>query len=188
MLLIKGMTYIGSIDVMFSMFAKRVFPIGEEGSIAFGLLLGAHGLGAILGPLIANRLGDGSEHFLRRGIAAGFLLAPLSWAMIGASPVLALALLGSVLRGIGGSINWTYSTVLLQTKVPDHFLGRIFGLDFTVFTLFMSVSLWLTGMAFDTFDIDPRQMAMYIAGISVIPLLLWLLTLREQRKPAPETV
>jgi Na+/melibiose symporter-like transporter len=74
---------------------------------------------------------------------------------------------------MGGSINWTYSSALLQMKVPDRFLGRVFALDFAFFTLAMSLSVWFSGWVLDTYSLDPQQLVLIFAGASVLPLFIW---------------
>ena len=84
---------------------------------------------------------------------------PLAWLIVGVAPSLPVALLGCVLRGIGGSVNWTYSDVILQMSVPNHLLGRVFAFDFAIFTLAVSISLWLTGFITDTFHLAPHVLS-----------------------------
>jgi MFS family permease len=111
---------------------------------------------------------------------------PLAWLIVGTAPTLPVALLGCVLRGVGGSINWTYSDVLLQMTVPNHLLGRVFAFDIALFTLAVSISLWLTGYVTDTFHLAPRTIVLLLAAGSLLPLAIWGAALRWQmRKQAP---
>ena len=105
---------------------------------------------------------------------------PLAWLIMGIAPSLPLALAGCVLRGAGGSINWTYSDVLLQMTVPNHLLGRVFAFDIAIFTLAVSISLWLTGFVSDTFHLDPRTIVLLLAAGSLVPLAVWSAALRWQ--------
>ena len=112
---------------------------------------------------------------------------PLAWLIVGIAPTLPLALVGCVLRGAGGSINWTYCDVLLQMTVPNHLLGRVFAFDIAIFTLAVSISLWLTGFVSDTFDLDPRTIVLLLAAGSLVPLVVWGAALRWQiRKQTSE--
>jgi MFS family permease len=148
-------------------------------------MLAFHGVGAVLGPLIGNALGVRDARTLHRAIGVGFLLIPLGWLIIGAAAWLPLVLVGSTLRGMGGSANWTYSDVLLQMRVPDRYLGRVFALDFAIFTLAMSASVWLGGLALDRFALDPRGLVMIFAAGSLGPAIAWIAALRRrERYPA----
>ncbi len=176
--LVKGMGQVGSFDIVAALYAEKVFRVGQEGATTLGLMFAAFGVGAVAGPLVANRLGDNSARWLRRAIVGGFALLPLAWFIIGAAPSLPLALAGCVLRGMGGSINWTYSDVLLQSAVPDSFLGRVYSIDFGLFTLALSLSLWLTGLVTDWFALAPRAVVLLLAAGSLAPLGLWSAALR----------
>jgi MFS family permease len=182
--LVKALGQVGSFDIISALYASRVFQVGQEGATTLGLMFTAFGVGAVVGPLIANRLGDTSISWLRRAILGGFLCMPVAWLIVGVAPSLPLALIGCVLRGIGGSINWTYSDVLLQISVPNHLLGRVFAFDFAVFTLAVSVSLWLTGYVTDQFHLPPRTIVLLLAAGSLVPFFLWGLALRWQLRHA----
>ncbi len=179
--LVKALGQVGSFDIIAALYAARVFREGQEGATTLGLMFTAFGVGAVIGPLIANRLSDSSATWLRRAILGGFVCMPLAWLIVGVAPSLPIALLGCVLRGMGGSINWTYSDVLLQISVPDHLLGRVFAFDFAVFTLAVSISLWLTGFITDEFHLAPRIIVLILAAGSLAPLAVWSAALR--RKP-----
>jgi hypothetical protein len=51
-----------------------------------------------------------------------------------------------------------------------------------VYTLAVSVSLWLTGFAIDEFQFAPRTIVLILAAGSLIPLIVWSATLRMQFK------
>lgn len=182
--LVKALGQVGSFDIIAALYAARVFRAGQEGATTLGLMFTAFGVGAVIGPIISNRLGDSSVTWLRRAILGGFLCMPLAWLIVGVAPSLPIALLGCILRGMGGSVNWTYSDVLLQMSVPDHLLGRVFAFDFAVFTLAVSVSLWLTGFITDKFDLGPRTIVLILATGSLVPLGIWATALRLKLRGA----
>jgi MFS family permease len=175
---VKAMGQIGSVDIMIAVYAERIFRLGQDGALTLGLMFACFGFGSVAGPFIANALGVRTARALQRAIVAGFVLIPLGWLVWGAAPTLPLALLGVTLRGMGGSINWTYSDVLLQLSAPDRFRGRVFALDFGIFTLMLSVSIWLTGTVLDRFTFDPRAFNGVLAALSLLPLTVWLASTR----------
>lgn len=178
--LVKGLAQFGSVDIMYALYAERVFVVGEDGAITLGILYTFFGIGALLGPIIANLFGDSSDRFLRQGIWVGFLLLPLGWFGFSGAPFLMFAAFAIMLRGMGGSINWTYSSVMLQLKVPDKFLGRVFALDFSIFTFCYAVSVLITGLLVDALELDPRYLALWLGVASIIPMLLWTVVMRWQ--------
>lgn len=172
--LIKTFGQIGSSDILIAVFAEQYFPYGQEGALSLGVMFGAAGLGALIGPLIANRFTKGENLALRRAIQYGYILIPLGWVLVAWSPNLWIVSAGILVRLAGSSINWTYSNVLIQTEVPDHFLGRVFALDLGVFTLASSASIFLTGYFLDTFSISPRSLGLVFMFGSVIPAVYWV--------------
>lgn len=171
--LIKTFGQVGSSDILIAVFAEQYFPYGQEGALSLGVMFGAAGLGALIGPLIANRFAKGENLALRRAIQYGYLLIPVGWALVAWSPNLWVVSAGILVRLAGGSINWTYSNVLIQTEVPDRYLGRVFALDLGVFTLASSTSIFLTGYFLDTFGLSPRNLGLAFALGSVIPAVYW---------------
>ncbi len=180
--MVKGMGQVGSFDIISALYAARVFREGQEGATTLGLMFTAFGVGSVIGPLISNRLGDSTTVWLRRAILGGFVCMPLAWLIVGTAPTLPVVLAGCVLRGAGGSINWTYSDVLLQMSVPNHLLGRVFAFDIAIFTLAVSVSLWLTGFVTDAFHFSPRTIVLLLAAGSLVPLGVWGAALRWQSR------
>jgi len=178
--LVKALGQVGSFDIISALYAAHVFRVGQDGATTLGLMFAFFGVGAVTGPLIANRFGDSSTAWLKRAIQMGFFIMPLAWLVVGIAPTLPIVLVGCVLRGMAGSVNWTYSDVLLQISVPNHFLGRVFAFDFAVFTLAVSISLWFTGFITDHFQFSPRTIVLLLALGSVVPFTLWSLALRWQ--------
>ncbi len=171
---VKGLTQFGSPDIMIAVYAASIFPLGLDGALTLGWLYAAAGLGAIIGPLAANWVGDGSRRALTMGISVGFLLVAAGWLIFGWAPILPLAALAILIRHMGGAINWTYSDVLLQRNVQDQFLGRVFALNFAIFTLAMALSVWLSGLILDNTPVSPRQLSYLLAAGSLLPLLPWI--------------
>lgn len=171
--LIKTFGQIGSTDILIAVFAEQYFPYGQEGALSLGVMFGAAGLGALIGPLISNHFAKGDHLALKRAIQYGYVLIPMGWVLVAWSPNLWIASLGILVRLMGSSINWTYSNVLIQTEVPDRYLGRVFALDLGVFTLASSASIFFTGYFLDSFGLSPRTLGLIFSIGSLFPALYW---------------
>lgn len=176
--LVKSFGQIGSADIFIAVFAEQYFPYGQDGALSLGVLFGAAGVGAVLGPLIGNRFMNGSDERYRRAILAGYVLIPAGWSLIAWSPNLAVAALGICIRLMGTSINWTFSTVLIQMQVPNRILGRVFSFDLGVFTLATSFALFLTGYLLDMLPTDLRTLGGFLVIASLLPVVLWVAVMR----------
>ncbi|MBN2500353.1 MAG: MFS transporter [Anaerolineales bacterium] len=175
---VKALGQIGASDIIITVYAERLFSLGREGAGTLGLLYAAAGVGAVLGPVIGNRIGDGSQSALKRAIQIGFILMPLGWLLVGWAPTLLVVAVGFLLRAIGGSVNWTYSSVLIQMQTPDKYLGRVFSFDMGFFTLGLSISLWLSGQMLDSFQLDPRTLTLYFSLAGIVPVAIWFISQR----------
>lgn len=181
--LVKGLAQVGSVDAMFTLYAASVFVIGTDGAITLGILYMAFGVGAVLGPVIGNTFSDNSDRFFQRWILYGFIMLPVGWIAFSIAPTLGLAAIAIAIRAMGGSINWTYSNVQLQTHVPDNFLGRVFALDFSFFTLCYTIAVLATGFFEDFLYLSPREISLAF-GIGALPVtLIWLVVMRWQQTP-----
>ena len=131
--------------------------------LGMSLLMGARGVGALLGPLIGRPLGRRPP---RRACAPASCSASCSAAAGYMLPGLAphrsrIAMLAVVVAHAGSSTNWVFSTTLLQIYTEDRFRGRVFAADFGICMLTISVSSYLAGVALDL-GVPPRTFAIAI--------------------------
>ena len=174
-IIVKTINHIGSIDTIMILLATSMFVVGTDGTISLAVLWFAFGIGAILGPFVLNRFTDNSPSSLRRLIIIGFVTVTIGWLAVGFAPNLWLLALAVGVRAIGGSINWTYSSVLVQKCVDDEYLGRMFSLDMMGFQLFSGISVLVTGLVIDSVGTEFLQQIAIGTGILTIPsLLLWV--------------
>jgi hypothetical protein len=183
----------GGILVVLTLFGTDVFPLGKDGALSMGLLYTARGVGAGLGPVLAQRLSGAGVTALRRWLGPGFFFMGLGYVCLGVSPTLATAMAALVLAHVGGSIQWVFSTTLLQLTVPNRLQGRVFALELTLFALATSLSSYLTGVASDALKgtspdqgWSARLLSLTLAGLFVPPgVLLTLMLWRAPPEPGP---
>lgn len=166
---------LGNVDAVMTVLGTQIFILGAKGQFSLGIMYSAFGVGAILGPLLANRFGDGTGRALRRWIIYGFVAQAVGWVILGWASVLLMVCVGLTLRGMGGSLNWTYSSVLLQRTTPDHYRGRVFALDMTLFNLATVFSTVVQGALIDA--LGPSNIVIIALGtafLSLFPLAGWI--------------
>lgn len=175
-LLIKLGGSIGSIDLLMTIYATSYFVMGENGTLSIGILWSAFGIGSVLGPVLLNRFNDGSVKKMRRLVIVGYIWISIGWLLFGMAPSLLIASLALMVKAMGSSIYWTYSSVILQKSVDDEYLGRAFSIDMTGFQLSTVVSVLIVGAVVDTIGTDNARLVAYgTAVVSLIPLALWSL-------------
>ena len=117
--------------------ATEVFGWGDGGT---GLLLGARGLGAGLGPIIASRFARGELSRVLRICGYASMLFSVLYLSAAWMPKLLLAVVVISIAHLGGGSQWTLSTYGLQLRTPDHIRGRVMAGDFAIVTLVMTLS------------------------------------------------
>ncbi len=182
-LFVKSAQSITSSDTLLIIYGTQVFVLGEQGVTSMALLWAAFGVGAVVGPLLTNRFSDDSVRALRRLIIVGFALIVLGWLLWGLAPSLELLAVAVVVRAMGGSVNWTYSSVIIQQIVPDDYLGRMFSLDFAGFEFVQSISIVAIGLLIDAAGGDNIAHIVYLSAlVAIVPLLLWIWIVRAVEK------
>ena len=167
---------------MLSVFGQRIFPLMGSGAAGIGALYAARGIGAGLGPVIARRVAGEKRRALRNSITVGFLLSGVFYVAFGQARTFFPAALALMIAHMGGSILWVFSTVLLQLDVPDDFRGRVFALDFVLFSLGFAVSNFCAGYFMDALQLNPRTIATILGSYFILPGILWVLSLRYEWK------
>jgi MFS family permease len=177
----------GGLILLYSVFAERVFPIGETAAAGIGVLYGARGFGALFGPLLARQLHGDDEAWLQRAIGISFGTSVAAFILFGLSPALWLAALALFIAHMGISTIWVFSTSLINLWVPNEMRGRIFAADGALFTIALCASSILTGHALDAWGVHPRSLVLTLAVLLLMPAVVWHAT-RERGTVALERI
>ena len=165
----------GGVLLLLAVFGQRVFPIGQGSAAGIGVLYGARGLGAGLGPIALRWILGQQPARLRRTIGPAFFMVGAFYMALAGAPTLILAATCVLLAHFGGSILWVFSTVLLQLEVPDRFRGRVFAAELALVTLVTSLSSYVTANALDRHGWSPRALSFTLGALFLAPGILWLL-------------
>ena len=177
----------GGVLLLLTIFGQRVFQIGGSTAAGIGILYGARGIGAALGPIALRWIVGQQPSTLRRTIGPAFFMIGAFYMALSGAPTLPIAALCILLAHFGGSILWVFSTVLLQMEVPDRFRGRVFAAELALVTLTSSISSYGTAYALDGAGWSPRSMAFTLGALFVVPGTLWLIiavAMARRRPPA----
>ena len=176
----SGLLVIGSGWVLFTVMGQRVFPVRWHGLdpqrgaiLAMSLLLGARGLGSMIGPLLTARWSNQRPYKLRLGILGGYLFLALGYIGVGIAPWLWLACLAVAVAHFGGSTIWVFSTTLLQLGTKDEFRGRVFAAELGVFMLTIASGAYFAGLFLD-WGYSPRTVAVASGVLMFIPAIVWV--------------
>lgn len=182
-----GLAQMGVSWVLFTVMGERVFPLRwpgldpqRSGVLGMSLLMGARGLGALVGPLFAARWAGHSGSRLRLGILFGFLAVGLGYGILGVAGSLWVACLWVVLAHSGGSTVWVFSTTLLQLNTDDKFRGRVFSAELGLCMLTLAIGAYVSGFFLDQ-GMAPRTVSIAIGLLMLVPAGLWAWAMRLWR-------
>jgi MFS family permease len=183
-------TLSGPFTVVQVALAADVFVIGEGGGISLGIIMAITGVGTGLGPIIARRFSGDRSWALRRSLLVAYFISVIGLLVAAPLKSFGLLLVGNALRSVGGGIAWVFSTQLLLQMVPGEMRGRVFSTEFALFTLASAAGATLGGWWLDHEGIGLQGSLYWMAGLTVIPGVLWLLWLlrggHEEPLPASE--
>ena len=184
-----GNLIIGPGWVLFTVMGQREFTVRWHGLdpargafLGMSLILGARGLGALLGPVLTA---PWAGHWIRRlegAIFWGYLGAAAGYALLGVASHLWQACLCVMLAHFGSSIVWVFSTTLLQLQSEDKFRGRVFAADLGLCMFTIAAGAWLAGH-FADIGYAARHVASVAGLIMLLPATLWRFAIRRNGLP-----
>ena len=181
-----GILIIGPGWVLFTVMGQKEFAVRWHGMapergafLGMSLLLGARGLGALLGPLLAAPWAGHWKHRLEVAIFWGYLAAAVGYTLLGVSGHLWQACLCVMLAHSGGSIVWVFSTTLLHLQSDDKFRGRVFAADLGLCMFTIAAGAYLAGRFVD-WGFAARNVASVAGMLMLIPAALWGLSIRNR--------
>ncbi len=174
-----GNLIIGPSWVLFTVMGQNEFAVRWRGMalergafLGMSLLLGARGVGALLGPLLSAPWAGHWKHRLEVAIFWGYLASAVGYALLGVSGHLWQACLCVALAHCGSSIVWVFSTTLLQIQSDDKFRGRVFAADLCLFMFTIAAGAYLAGRFVD-WGFAARNVASVAGLLMLIPATWW---------------
>ena len=150
--------------------AKETFDAGNAG---YGLLVGLYGGGMVLGSALMVALGDRVR--LLPVYFFGIFAMALALLGTGLSPTFALALGALVVAGIANGTENVTTDTILQKRVPEAFLGRVFSVRFLGFSVGEVLAYGVGGAIVDSFGARPTYLlaaaATAAAGLIILAVL-----------------
>lgn len=176
----------GAFQVIQVTLAEQVFVIGEGGGTSLGLMYAAAGIGTGIGPIVARRFTGDESRSLRMALAWSYGLGILGLAITAPLASFGVVLLGTLIRTVGGGINWVFSTQLLLQLLPDRVRGRVFSTEFALFTLANAVGAAAGGWALDSTGLGIPGLLWISAALTLIPGLIWVLWVSYGKLAVPQ--
>ena len=144
LIITKG-TFSISASGLLSLFTVLSYDIYKTGDFGTGLMFGARGIGALVGPIAIRYFFGDSDGKLLNTIGLTIMVWGLFYFFIPFSVSLYLTVFLLVLAHCGGGSQWAFSTYGLQVLTPDRLRGRISGIDYSFNFLMNTVSTLMIG-------------------------------------------
>jgi len=157
-------------------YAKETLDAGDVG---FGVLLGAWGLGLVLGSALFGRFRDRPVHVL---VGVSTLLVGLGYLGLAVAPGIALACAASVIGGTGNGIQWVAVLTAVQEEVTGEFQARVVGLLESVGAAMPGLGYVIGGVV--TTVSSPRT-AYLVAGLGVVAVAAAMAARLSDMGPEP---
>jgi MFS family permease len=161
-------------------FARNVL---HEGAGAFGLLVGAYGVGAILGSFVMVGAGDA---FRRSTLAlVGFALFVAGEVVLGLAPVYAVALVGLGAVGAAQVLSMVSCQTAIQVNVEEHFRGRVLSIYVMCFFAGTPVGALIGGIAADVVGLRATVVG---AAVLMAVTISYLVVRFDRLRPLDEAI
>lgn len=173
--LAKGMftMCLGALVYLLIIVAEEVLMMG---SIGLGILYAARGVGTGIGPVVGRRIFKQESRWVK-GMGIFMICAGLMYGVVSLVETVFVMSLFVVLAHMASGSNWVMSTVLLQRRAPDIFRGRVFSLEWLLFTLAQSVSVTIAALILEFDLLTVRETMGVFSLLLVLAGIGWLFTI-----------
>ncbi|PRW58840.1 major facilitator superfamily MFS_1 [Chlorella sorokiniana] len=166
----------GAVDILNVKFSQmKSMQWAGDSSTTLGLIFATVGLGCFVGPVLLNHLFPPYPASLRWGVAASYCLFFAGFALMLIAPNISLVLASTFVRAMGSAVLWVYSTLLMQQRVPNDYLGRISALEGAAYTIAESASSVFGGAAFDVLRLSLHHLLLILTTMAGVMAVGWSL-------------
>jgi MFS family permease len=99
-----------------------------NGSFVYGIIVGAYGIGALIGGITAGISNPIAPEKIARTMFFIFAYSGLCLGLVAISESYLLAMFFFITAGLGDSFIWVHFMAWLQKVTPDHMMGRVMSL------------------------------------------------------------
>ncbi|KAG2431993.1 hypothetical protein HYH02_013066 [Chlamydomonas schloesseri] len=138
-----------------------------------GFILAAVGAGCVVGPLFANAITPGVARCWRVSVASAFGLLAAGYALMAAAPSIYWVLSATCIRASGSNTLYIHSFAILQHRLHEGIRGRVFAVEFVLFTLSEACSSLAAGWALDGLGWSERQLSTTMALLASCFMVWW---------------
>lgn len=161
----------GGLVFMLALMGEDITPGAQ--ALGIGLLFSARGIGTGIGPIVARALFRDQTKwpFI---VGASVVFSGAFYVAVGLLPwTLFILVLVAIAHAASGA-NWVLATMMLQTRTPDQFRGRVFATEWLLVMIADAASILVASMLLETGLVDMRAAVLLFAAIQILSGLLWI--------------
>ena len=139
-----------------------------------GLLFCSVGIGCFIGPIVCDHFTnmDSYNSILSACVLSFFLMALGCFGMAYFAPF-ELTVFFTAVRASGSSIQWIYSSLLLQVLSEPQMLGRVLSVDYGLALASESFSAVIAGVLQDKYGLNANQVSAVFAILGLMAFGIW---------------
>lgn len=180
--LAKPMWAFGGGALVFMMTILAGSHLALSSSIGIGTLYAVRGLGTGLGPVLARRFVFNQRHW-PSVLGISVCLSALGYMGVAVLPWhLGLVVFLVFWAHTPSGANWVLSSVLLQQRSPDAFMGRIFSTEWLFVTFVESLFIIMAGFLLEHQLLNLSQGFFLFACLQFVAGLLWIIRIVPAEK------
>ncbi|UTW55620.1 MFS transporter [Kordiimonas sp. SCSIO 12610] len=120
-----------------------------NGSFVYGIIVGAYGIGALVGGITAGMSTPIAPENIARTMFFIFAYSGLCLGLVALSESYLLAMFFFITAGLGDSFIWVHFMAWLQKVTPDHMMGRVMSLLMLLAIGLLPVANAVMGLLFE---------------------------------------
>jgi hypothetical protein len=150
-----AVVFFASVEPVEVLYAKQTLAVGDRG---FGVLMGAWGVGMVLGTVVFARA---VRRPLGPMLVTGTLLVGIAYLGFAAAPTLAIACVAAMVGGTGNGLQWPALISAVQQLTPKELHGRLMSAVESIGSLCPAIGFMLGGTIA---ALSSPRVAMLVAG------------------------
>ncbi|KAG2428993.1 hypothetical protein HXX76_011237 [Chlamydomonas incerta] len=164
----------GAADILNGRFAtdRAMQSLGGPDQ-TLGFILAAVGAGCVAGPLFANSITPGVARCWRVSVASAFGMLAAGYAVMAVAPNIFWVLPATCIRASGSNTLYIHSFAILQHRLHEGIRGRVFAVEFVLFTISEASSSLAAGWALDGLGWSEERLSMAMALLASCFMGLW---------------
>ncbi len=163
-------SFMGGLLYIIILYSEEVLLMG---SLGVGLIYAARGIGTGVGPILGRKWFPDTNTWLKM-IGFSMMMGGFFYFWMGLTHSLLLVLLLAFFAHLGTGFNWVMSTVLVQQRAEQTFMGRVFSFEWLMYNTNQSLSVFVASLLLENHWLTINQTIMLFSVLLIGNGIGWL--------------